>query len=102
MTLATANARCRNPFAQHTEIVRMVVWTDATMLRTVLTFTLAIGALALAVTPRGLALLGSNRAAFVIALAVLAILQGYRLISAWQARKRDDRLKNIPKRPLGI
>jgi hypothetical protein len=35
-------------------------------------------------------------------LAVLAILQGYRLISAWQARKRDDRLKNIPKRPLGI
>jgi type II secretory pathway component PulL len=58
--------------------------------------------LALAITPRGLALFGSNRLAFMIALAVLAILQGYRLISAWQARRRGDRLKSIPKRPLGI
>jgi len=72
------------------------------MLRTVLTFALAVAALGLAVTPRGVALLGSNRLAFVIALAVLVILQGYRLFTAWQAQRRGDRLKQIPKRPLGI
>ena len=72
------------------------------MLRTVLTFALAVGAFSLAVTPRGSALLGSNRPALVIALAVLVILQGYRLFTAWQAQKRGDRLRQIPKRPLGI
>jgi hypothetical protein len=36
------------------------------------------------------------------ALAVVAFLQGYRLMRAWQAQKRDDLLKKIPKRPLGI
>jgi membrane protein implicated in regulation of membrane protease activity len=70
--------------------------------RTFLTLALIIGALILAVTPRGLALLGSNRSLLVAALVVLAVSQVYRLVSAWQARKRGDRLNRIPKRPLGI
>jgi len=49
-----------------------------------------------------LALLGSNRSLLVAALVVLAVSQVYRLVSAWQARKRGDRLNRIPKRPLGI
>jgi hypothetical protein len=72
------------------------------MLRTVLTLGLVVGALCLAVTPRGLALLGSNRPMLVAALVVLGVVQAYRLASLWQAQKRGDRLKNIPKRPLGI
>lgn len=72
------------------------------MFRTVLTLTLTIGALGLAMTPRGVALLGSNRSLFVAALVVLGVSQVYRLVSAWQARQRDDQLKKIPKRPLGI
>jgi len=72
------------------------------MLRTVLTLALTIGALGLAITPRGLALLGSSRPALVVVLAVLGVLQAYRLVSAWQAQKRGDPLKRIPKRPLGI
>jgi hypothetical protein len=72
------------------------------MLRTAITFALAIGALCLAITPRGLGVLGSNRTGFVIALAVLIVLQGYRLLSAWRAQKRGDELNRIPKKPLGI
>jgi hypothetical protein len=72
------------------------------MLRAAITLALAIGALCLAITARGAALLGSNRVAFVIALAVLTILQGYRLYSGWRTQKRGDELKRIPKRPLGI
>jgi hypothetical protein len=72
------------------------------MLRAVLTLALTIAALFMAMTARGLALLGSNRPALVIALAVLGILQAYRLFSGWQKRRRADRLHNIPRRPLGI
>jgi hypothetical protein len=72
------------------------------MLRTVLTFALIIAALYLTLTPRGSALLGSNRPVVVAALAVLGVSQAYRLVSAWQAQQRGDVLKKIPKRPLGI
>jgi type II secretory pathway component PulL len=72
------------------------------MFRTVLTLVLLAGALYLAITRRGLAIFGSNRRVLVAALAVLGVLQVYRLVSAWQAQKRGDRLKRIPKRPLGI
>ena len=72
------------------------------MLRTVLTLALTVAALFLATTARGLALLGSNRPALVLALAVLALLQAYRLFSAWHRHKQDDRLNKVPKRPLGI
>jgi hypothetical protein len=72
------------------------------MLRTVLTLALIVGALWLAITRRGLALLGSNRPVLVAALVVLGVLQAGRLVNAWQAQKRGDLLKKIPKRPLGI
>jgi hypothetical protein len=72
------------------------------MLRTILTLVLILAALFLAITPRGLALLGSNRPVLVAALVVLGVSQAYRLISARQAQKRGDVLKKIPKRPLGI
>jgi hypothetical protein len=72
------------------------------MLRASVTLILIAGALGLAVTPRGLALLGSNRAVMVGALAVLGAMQTYRLVSTWQTRRKGDRLKDIPKRPLGI
>jgi hypothetical protein len=72
------------------------------MFRTVLTLVLIAGALYLAITPRGLALFGNNRRVLVAALAVLGVLQAYRLVSTLQAQKRGDRLKKIPKRPLGI
>ncbi len=72
------------------------------MLRTFITFTLTLGALVLATTSRGLGLLGSNRPALVLALGVLGMVQAYRLFSAWQKRKRDDRFKDVPRRPLGI
>ena len=72
------------------------------MLRTVLTLVLIVAALGLAITPRGLALLGSNRPWLVAALIVLGVLQVFRLSSVRQAQKRGDVLKKIPKRPLGI
>ena len=72
------------------------------MFRTVLTLVLIVGAFSLAITPRGLALFGSNRRVLAAALAVLGVLQTYRLFSVWLAQKRADRLKRIPKRPLGI
>jgi len=72
------------------------------MLRTILTLLLILGALFLALTPRGLALLGPNRPVLVAALVVLGASQAYRLVSARQAQKRGDALKKIPKRPLGI
>ncbi|MGO9682658.1 MAG: hypothetical protein ACLPTZ_08735 [Beijerinckiaceae bacterium] len=72
------------------------------MLRTVLTLALTIAALFIAMTARGLALLGSNRPALMLALAALGVLQAYRLFSAWQKRKQNDRLNKIPRRPLGI
>jgi hypothetical protein len=72
------------------------------MFRTVLTLVLIVATLGLAITPRGLALFGSNRRVLVAALAVLGILQAYRMASTMQAKKRGDRLKKIPKRPLGI
>ena len=72
------------------------------MLRTILTLVLILAALFLAITPRGLAFLGSNRPVLVAALVVLGVSQAYRLISARQAQKRGDVLKKIPKRPLGI
>ncbi len=72
------------------------------MLRAVFTLVLIAGALYLAISPRGFALLGSNRWVLVAALAVLGVLQTYRLVSTVHAKKRGDRLKKIPKRPLGI
>jgi len=72
------------------------------MLRPVFTLLLIVAALGIAFTPRGLAALGSGRQVLVAALVILGILQAYRLISARQAKKRDDLLKKISKRPLGI
>jgi hypothetical protein len=72
------------------------------VLRTVLTLVLIVAALGLAITPRGLALLGSNRPWLVAALVVMGVLQVFRLSSVRQAQKRGDVLKKIPKRPLGI
>ena len=72
------------------------------MLRTVLTLILAITAVGVGLTARGEALLGSSRSMVVTAVAIIGVLQVYRASSAWQARKRGDRLKSIPKRPLGI
>jgi hypothetical protein len=72
------------------------------MLRALVTLILIAGALGLAVTPRGLALLGANRSLMVAALAVLGALQLYRLVSMWQGRRKGGHLKDIPKRPLGI
>jgi len=72
------------------------------MLRPVLTLLLIIAALAMAFTPRGLAALGSGRQVLVAALAILGTLQAYRLISTRQAKQRDDLMKKVPKRPLGI
>jgi hypothetical protein len=72
------------------------------MLRPVLTLVLIVAALGLAMTPRGLALLGPNRQVLVATLVVLGVLQAYRLVSTRQAKKRDDLLKKVPKRPLGI
>jgi len=72
------------------------------MFRIVLTLVLIVAALSMAFTARGSAALGSGRPVFVAALIVLGVLQGYRLVSTMQAKKRGDRLKKIPKRPLGI
>jgi hypothetical protein len=72
------------------------------MLRTILTLVLILAALFVALTPRGLAMLGSNRPVLMAALVVLGVSQAYRLISARQAQRRGDVLKKIPKRPLGI
>jgi len=72
------------------------------MLRPVLTLVLIVAALAMAFTPRGLAALGSARHVLVSALVILGVLQAYRLISMRQAKRRDDLLRKIPKRPLGI
>jgi len=72
------------------------------MLRTVFTLVLVVSALSLAVTPRGLALFGSNRRLVVAVLTLIALLQAYRLFSARQAKRRDELVKKIPKRPLGI
>jgi hypothetical protein len=72
------------------------------MFRIVLTLVLIVAALYLAITPRGLAVFGNNRRVMVAALAVLGVLQAYRLVNTLQAQKRGDRLKKIPKRPLGI
>ena len=57
------------------------------MLRTILTLVLVVAALFLALTPRGLALLGANRPVLVAALVVLGVSQAYRLVSARQAPK---------------
>jgi hypothetical protein len=72
------------------------------MFRIVLTLVLIVAALAVAFTTRGSAALGSGRPVFVAALAILGILQAHRLISIGQAKKRDDLMKKVPKRPLGI
>jgi hypothetical protein len=72
------------------------------MFRIVLTLVLIVTALGLAFSPRGLALFGSSRRVLVAVLVVLAVLQAYRLVSTRHAKKRDDLLKKIPKRPLGI
>ncbi|MEO8050453.1 MAG: hypothetical protein ABI833_08580 [Acidobacteriota bacterium] len=72
------------------------------MLRTVPTLVFLIAALYMALTPRGLLLLGPVRPMLVIALVAICVLQTYRLGRAWQAKSREDRLKRIPKRPLGI
>jgi hypothetical protein len=72
------------------------------MFRIVLTLVLIVGALGVALSSRGLALFGSNRQVLVAALVVLGVLQAYRLVSTRQAKKRDDLLKKVPKRPLGI
>jgi len=72
------------------------------VVRTVFTLVLTVAALGLAITPRGLALLGSNAKVLVAALTLLGILQAVRLASVRQAKRREDLLKKIPKRPLGI
>jgi len=72
------------------------------MFRIVLTLVLVVGALAVALSPRGLALFGSNRQVLAATLVVLGVLQAYRLVSTMQAKKRGDLLKKVPKRPLGI
>lgn len=72
------------------------------MLRTVFTLVLIVAALWLAITPRGLALFGSSRQVLVAVLAVLGVLQTYRLVSTRQAKRRVDLMKKVPKRPLGI
>jgi hypothetical protein len=72
------------------------------MLRIVITPVLVIVAACLTTTARGLALLGPARPMLVTALLVMGVLQGYRLSRLWQARKRGELLKSIPKRPLGI
>ena len=72
------------------------------MFRIVLTIILVTVAVYLTSTARGVALLGPVRPMLMIALLVMGILQAYRLSRLWQARRRDDLLKNIPKRPLGI
>ena len=72
------------------------------MLRTLLTLALTLGALGLALTARGRALLGPNRPLVIAALLVLGVSQAYRLASMWTARKRSDQMNKIPKRPLGI
>jgi hypothetical protein len=72
------------------------------MLRPVLSLVLVVAALCLAVTPRGAALLGSARPMLVIALVLMLAWQAYRLSSISRARKHDDLLKKIPKRPLGL
>ena len=72
------------------------------MLRLVLTLVLVILAACLTTTARGLALLGPARPMLLTALLVMGVLQGYRLSRLWQARKRGELLKSIPKRPLGI
>jgi hypothetical protein len=72
------------------------------MLRTVLTLALIITALCLAITPHGLALLGSNRPVLAAALVVLGAAQALRLSSMRHVQRRGDMLKKIPKRPLGI
>ena len=72
------------------------------MLRPVLTLFLIVAALSLAFTSRGLALFGSGRQVVVAVLILLGVLQAYRLISARQAKQRDELTKKVPKRPLGI
>ena len=72
------------------------------MLRTVFTLVLIGAALGLAITRRGLALFGTSRRVVVAVLALLAVLQAYRLLSERQAKRRSELLKKIPKRPLGI
>ena len=72
------------------------------MLRAVFTLVLIVAAISIAFTPRGLAVLGSGRQVLVGALVILGILQAYRLIGAKQAKQRDDLMKKVPKRPLGI
>ncbi len=61
------------------------------MLRAV--FTLILAYISLAVTPRGLTLLGSNRVFMAVALAVLGALQLYRVVSMWQASKKRRSLE---------
>lgn len=77
-------------------------WTDAIMFRIVLTLVLIVAVLSMSFTTRGSAALGSGRQVLAAALAVLGVLQAYRLVSTRQAKKRGDLLKKVPKRPLGI
>ncbi len=72
------------------------------MPRTIFTLVLTIAALGLAISPKGLAMIGPNRPALVGALVVLAVLQPHRLITRWRRLKQGDPLRKIPKRPLGI
>lgn len=72
------------------------------MLRALFTLILIVGALCMAFTRQGRVFLGSNRSLMIGALAVLDALQLYRLVSMWQAQRKGGRLKDIPKRPLGI
>jgi hypothetical protein len=72
------------------------------MLRTLFTLLLVITAVILGFTRRGEALLGPSRNMVVIAIAVIGILNVYRAVSAWQSQQRGERLKKVPKRPLGI
>ncbi len=72
------------------------------MLRALITLLLAAAAFGLVWTKRGDALLGNARNGVAAGLAVLVVLQGYRVVSARVAQRRADAVRNVPKRPLGL
>ena len=72
------------------------------MIRTIFTLVLVVTAEYMGFTPKGEALLGESRNMVMIAIGVIGVLQIYRAASNWQAQKRGERLKDVPKNPLGI
>ena len=72
------------------------------MVRATLTLVLVVAAFCVALTPRGLAVLGVMRPLLIAALGIMGVLQVHRLLRIRQARQKDELLNRIPKRPLGI